>query len=88
MLIGRRQLEFTKEDIRHLFIEVLSGVNQRLRRLAAPVVDRAHDGGNFHEIGSVADYREDIHSIESNFRCCIHRLPEIAAGSLSKAKSA
>ena len=67
MLIGRRQLEFTKEDIRHLFIEVLSGVNQRLRRLAAPVVDRAHDGSNFHEIGSGPDYRENIHSIESNF---------------------
>jgi len=68
MMVGARDVELLKEDLRHVGVEVLAGVDDDLadgrvlpRRVA--LTNGAADRGGFDELGTGADDGEDLHAL-------------------------
>src|SRR5207247_4807376 len=54
------EFELTKEDIRHVVVVVLAGVNKRLANVGVPT-ELPREGGSFDELRASAEDREDVH---------------------------
>ena len=58
--IRSRNAELLKEDVRHIGIVVLAGVDERLNDVFARF-ERVHHGRHFHEIRAGADNVKYVH---------------------------
>ena len=58
-MIRTRDIHFLEENVRHISIEVLPGVNDDLRDIAA-TRDLTADNGSFNELRARADDADDL----------------------------